>query len=132
MQPTVSYFPPTRSPATSLGVKENGMPSRVQNPSARPGLPSRLLPPGSPHVQKRFDSGAFGSASTAAAGSGRGIGSISTRPAPSRCRGEVVFVVPTRCRVTVAVGADGDEGADVLADDVPPVIDARLMPVTLQ
>ncbi len=104
----------------------------MQKPSVRPGLPSRLRPTGSPHVQKRFDSGTLGSSSTAAAGSGLGIGSISTRPAPSRCRGDVVLVVPLRCRVTVAVGADGDEGADVLADEVPPVIDARLMPVTLQ
>ena len=54
-------------------------------------------PTGSPSLaQKRFDSETLGSVSTAAAGSGRGIGSISTRPAPSRWRGDVVLVVLVR------------------------------------
>ena len=137
MQPTTSYWPPTRSPATSFGVNENGRPQLLQKPSVRPGLPSRERPTCSSQLaQNRFDSGTLGSVRTASSGSGRGTGSISTRPAPSRWRCEVVLVVPVRCRVTVAVGSEGDDAElDALPAPVPPVwpvIEARLIPVTLQ
>ena len=49
MAPATSYWPPTRSPACSLGVNENGLRHCAQNPSVRPGWPSRERPTAAPH-----------------------------------------------------------------------------------
>ena len=85
MQPTTSYWPPTRSPGCSLGVNENGVPHFGQNPSVRPGCPPRQRPTGSPHSeQNRFSSATSGLAMTTDCGSGTGADGTVVIPAP-RC-----------------------------------------------
>ncbi|GAB3501323.1 hypothetical protein GCM10027575_02490 [Phytohabitans suffuscus] len=60
------------------------MPQLGQNPSLRPGLPSRPRPTGSSHLlQKRRDSETLGSRMTAVAGSRSGTRGSSMSPAPS-------------------------------------------------
>src|SRR3954463_12525763 len=106
-QPTTSYCPATTSPAASFGVNEKCAPQLRQNPSARPGVPSRERPTGSPHrAQKRRDSATEGAASTAPAGSRYGVGAIVTRPAPRGPGGGGAIVTrpaPRRLRVDVVV-----------------------------
>ena len=70
---------------------ENGAPQAAQNPSVRPGCPSRLRPTGSSHrAQKRRCSATVGSVITAVAGSRAGTGGMSTIPAPRRPCGDVI------------------------------------------
>src|SRR6266487_2537037 len=95
-QPTTSYWPATKSPAASFGANEKRAPQLRQNPSERPGAPSRERPTGSPQPpQKRRASSTAGFSSTALAGSRYGVAGISTRPAPRRLRA-VVRPVPER------------------------------------
>src|ERR1700733_10937571 len=82
--PSTSYCPATSSPGTSLGLKEYLVRQFGQNPSVRPGLPSRDWPTSCPQLpQNRRLSGTRGSARTAVAGSSASTGGTSTRPAPS-------------------------------------------------
>ena len=88
MQPSTSYCPATSSPGTSLGLKEYRVRQLGQNPSVRPGRPSRDRPTGWPQLpQNRRFSGTWGLASTAVAGSSAGTGGTATRPAPSLAPG---------------------------------------------
>ena len=74
-----------RRPACSFGAKEYGVRHFGQNPSVRPGLPSRDRPTGAPHVeQKRLSSATDGSASTTERGSATGAAGTFVMPAP-RC-----------------------------------------------
>jgi hypothetical protein len=87
-----------------------------------------------------------GSSRTALAGSCSAIGGTSTRPAPSRFRGdELVRLVARRLVVPVVVVVDGDEVAgrtavgavttEVAAVDVDRELDVRVltfMPLTVQ
>src|SRR5688572_17238235 len=85
MAPTTSYWPPTRSPGLSFGVNENLVRHFGQNPSARPGWPSRLRPTGAPQAgQKRFSSATSATAITASRGSPTGDDGTVVTPAPSR------------------------------------------------
>src|SRR6478609_10635655 len=85
MHPTISYWPPTRSPACSFGVNENGARHFEQKPSVRPGLPGADRPTGAPHEeQNRLSSGTCGLASTTDFGSGTGADGTVVMPAP-RC-----------------------------------------------
>src|SRR6476469_6840970 len=62
MAPATSYWPPTRSPARSLGLNENGLRHCAQKPSVRPGWPSRERPTAAPQEgQTRLSSGTRGS-----------------------------------------------------------------------
>ncbi len=82
----------------SFGAKENPAPQCAQNPSVRPGLPSRPLPTGSPQPpQNRRCSATSGFAMIAVAGSRNGTTGICTSPAP-RC--------PRAVRADLAVRLD--------------------------
>ncbi len=68
-----------------------------QNPSVRPGSPSRDRPTGASHLgQVRRSSGTIGFFMMARAASTAGTGGIEVRPAPSRAPLSRVEVVPTR------------------------------------
>ncbi|GIG23106.1 hypothetical protein Cch01nite_38300 [Cellulomonas chitinilytica] len=82
------------------------MPHCGQNPSVRPGAPSRPRPTFAPHAgQNRFASGTCGSAITEPSGSGTGAGGTVVRPAPSRAPRSRVDEVPTRRVVLDPVAA---------------------------
>ncbi|GAA4387519.1 hypothetical protein GCM10023153_01970 [Ornithinibacter aureus] len=71
-----------------------------QNPSVRPGCPSRERPTGDPHEgQVRRSSGTIGFSSTALAASTAATGGIVVSPAPRRAPRRRVDEVPT-LRVT--------------------------------
>src|SRR6478672_6881079 len=96
MHPTTSYWPPTTSPACSLGVNEYGARHFGQKPSVRPGFPSRDRPTGEPHdEQNRFSSGTDGFSSTAERGSATGAAGTLVIPAP-RCCTRLVAVTNRR------------------------------------
>ena len=100
MAPATSYWPATRSPACSLGVNENGLRHCRQNPSVRPGWPSRERPTAAPHDgHTRLSSGTCGSFRIALAASTAGIAGTVVSPAPRRAPRRRVEEVPTR-RVT--------------------------------
>src|SRR3954454_24160247 len=100
MAPATSYWPATRSPACSLGVKENGLRHCQQNPSVRPGWPSRERPTAAPQDgHTRLSSGACGAFRIALAASTAGIAGTVVSPAPRRAPRRRVEEVPTR-RVT--------------------------------
>src|SRR6478609_11162362 len=101
MAPATTYWPPTTSPAFSLGVNEKGQRQVGQKPSVRPGWPSRERPTGDPQDgQVRRSSGTIGFSSTALAASTAGTGGMEVRPAPRRAPRSLVDDVPTR-RVTL-------------------------------
>src|SRR4051794_7407001 len=105
MQPSTSYWP-SFWPGRSFGVKSKWCPHLAQNPSTRPGLPSRPRPTLVPHLlQNRLFSGTCGLVSTASRGSRLGTGAMSTIPRPSRPR-LVDRVDPRRDRVAVVPVGD--------------------------
>src|SRR5271166_1358389 len=117
-----TYWPATSSPGDSLGEKEKRVPQFRQNPSARPGRPSRGWPTSSPQFpQNRRFSGTRGSASTAASGSRYGTGGTSTSPAPSLPREDrpLPARVPRLPR-RLPVPADTEPGPQVPLATLPP------------
>src|SRR6266568_748771 len=134
-QPSTSYWPPTRSPGWSFGVKENGVPQLRQKPSASPGRPSRARPTGCSHRgQKRLLSGTCGSARTALAGSWAGTGGISTRPAPRFPRDDLLVLarVPRVPAWLPVPGAEGKEPRPWLAAATGTAAGAAAIPHTVQ
>src|SRR5271167_756681 len=83
MHPATWYWPATRSPGQSFGVKEYTPPQWGQNPSVRAARVPRCRPTGwLQRAQYRLRSGTSGLASTASCGSRVATAGISTRPAP--------------------------------------------------
>src|SRR3954466_8696046 len=97
MAPATSYWPATRSPACSLGVNENGLRHCQQNPSVRPGCPSRERPTAAPQDgHTRLSSGTRGSFRIALAASTAGMAGTVVSPAPRRAPRRRVEEGPTR------------------------------------
>src|SRR6516165_591985 len=139
MQPSTSYWPPTRSPAFSFGVKEKRVPQLRQKPSASPGRPSLARPTGCWQFgQNRLLSGTCGSARMALAGSWAGTGGTSTRPAPRFPRDDLPVLacvprVPALPRVLSPVPAEaGKEPRSCSAAVAATGAAAAAVPDTLQ